>query len=230
MNSVVSTISRALPGGDPREVPRWGSPVVILEDQCEYLGTHGGRRWFDWPTQKLELEEVGELIDANSPAIPDGPSFKVWQANGGYMLQPLRPYVRGTYAARVAVVARGPAAPAAPAPVDALDAVSLLSGIGGSGKFRFRGPDAILARLQDKAGIELRPVGDGAELLVIIPGGTLSAARRDELMLLTPLLVPFIANGAVHCEGRHREPVPATTLALAIPSPRPWCGSPECMP
>ena len=227
--SITTTISRVM-GNDPTEIPRWTQPMILNPEKCAPLGPPvGGRRWFDWPDQRLEVEEVGEPISPDNRAIPEGPLFKLWQDGGGYMLQPLRAHVRGTYAERTTVVARAVKQPKAQRPVDMLNAVGLLTGHTQHGKFAIRTVPSILARFKAKADIEFRSVGDGSDVMVTAPGGALLTAHRDDIALLSPLIVPFVLNGAVHCEvTKHREPVDAVTLAFAIPNPIPWCM--ECMP
>ena len=105
--TLITTARSALRGGDPTRVPEWTQAILIDPARCARLGSHNGRDWYDWPAQRLEVEEVGELIDRNSPAIGESPHFKVPQPGGGYMLQPLRAHVRGTYA---------PAFPSSPGP------------------------------------------------------------------------------------------------------------------
>ena len=109
-----------------------------------------------------------------------------------------------------------------------LDVVSLLTGTRRNGQFAIRGAEAIIARFKAK-GIEFKPIGDGSDVVVTAAGGRLLNDYRDDIRSLSPLLVPYILNGAVHCEvSTHREPVDAVTLAFAIPDPIPWCM--ECMP
>ena len=112
--------------------------------------------------------------------------------------------------------------------MDVLNTVGLLTGHA-TREVRIRSVPSILARFKAKADIEFRSVGDGSDVMVTAPGGALLTAYRDDIALLSPLIVPFVLTGSVHCEvTRHREPVPAITLALAIPDPIPWCL--ECSP
>lgn len=91
------------------------------------------------------------------------------------------------------------------------------------GKFAIRGAPAILARYKSQ-GIELVPVGDGSDVMVVTAGGQLFNDHRDAVQLPSSLLVPFILNGAVHCDvSKHRDPVDAVNLAFAVPDPIPWC-------
>ena len=109
-----------------------------------------------------------------------------------------------------------------------LDVVGLLTGHTQRGKFAIRGAPAIIARYKSK-GIEFVPVGDGSDVMVVAAGGQLLNDHRDAVRLLSPLLVPYLVSGVVHCEvSRHRQPVEAVTVALAVPDPLPWCL--ECMP
>jgi hypothetical protein len=135
----------------------------------------------------------------------------------------LRAHVRGTYAARADVVGKAPAAPAAQAPVDALDVASLLTGHGGAGKYAFRGCEAIIARFYAK-GIEFLPVGDGAEVLVTAAGGTFSAAHRNEIQLVAPLLTAYLVGVHLKCQVTPDCRREVRTLAVALPAPVFWCG------
>ena len=104
MTSTITTaVGRVLNSGNPREVPRFTQHMIFEKTILKELGTTKGRAWFDWGDMKLEVEENGEPIDWDSPAIAEIPYYKVWRDDGGYMLQPLKAFVRGTYAERVAV-------------------------------------------------------------------------------------------------------------------------------
>ena len=74
--SIATTVSRVM-GGDPKEVPRWSMPMLLDPKKCPTLGPVGRRTWHDWPEQRLELEEDGELLSPDSPAIARAPYFKV---------------------------------------------------------------------------------------------------------------------------------------------------------
>lgn len=129
----------------------------------------------------------------------------------------LRGHVYGSHTARLNVVPRSPKPAAAQAPVDALNGAPTLTGHTQHGKFAIRGPAAILARLPEQR------CRDRAHWRRVRRAGhrrrePAPHEPRDELQLLTRLLVPYILNGAVHCEvTRHRELVEAVTLAFAIP-------------
>ena len=213
--SLMTTVSRAVRGGR-REIPTWSMPVIIDITKCKPLGEHRGRSWYHWPEMDLELEVIGEPIRDDDPAVPSGPMYRL-ERDGRIDLQVLKPYLPGALAALGAVVTRSPKPPAAQRPVDALNAASLLTGHGGAGRYSFRGCAEIVARFRAK-GINFRPVGEGSDVLVTAPGGMLTTAHRAEVMLVTPLLVPYLLTGsAPHCEvSRHREPVEAVTLAVAI--------------
>ena len=84
-----------------------------------------------------------------------------------------------------------------------LNAAGLLTGHGGAGRYGFRGCEAIIARFKAK-GIEFQPVGDGSDVVVTAPGGRLlTTAHRDEVRLVSPLLVPYLLSGSGPLRG-HR--------------------------
>lgn len=68
-----------------------------------------------------------------------------------------------------------------------------------------------------------------ADVVITSAGGTLSAAHRNEIQLVSPLLTAYlIAGAAATCEvtaGCRRE---AISLAVAVLGPVPWCM--ECTP
>ena len=81
--TLVTTARSVLRGSDPKAVPPWTQAIVFGSDKCARLGQIGRRTWYDWPDLRLELEEAGEMMDPNSPAIAAAPYFKVPQADGG---------------------------------------------------------------------------------------------------------------------------------------------------
>ena len=106
-----------------------------------------------------------------------------------------------------------------------LDGLTLLTR---QGHYKYRSLPDILWKLKDKAGVEFLPHGSGSEVLVTAVDGRLITAYLQEIVTLTPLVVPYVLTGSVHCDVTAKCPREAVTLAFAIPTPIPWCM--ECSP
>lgn len=227
MNSTIQTVGRVLRGG-PWQQPRFRQPIVMEVRQLEPLGKHSGAEWWYWPELKCEVEQVGELLDVNDRAVPDGPLIRVRGTDGDLRLQPLRTHAPGTFAARTTVVPRALRAPAPQRPLDFLDGNTLLTGHTQSGRFAIRGTDPIMDRYRAKLGVEFYPGADPFAFEFTAPGGRLVTAFRRDLQDLAPLLAPKINTGvAPGCDyPNHSGYVEARSLREASPAPKPWCG--EC--
>lgn len=224
MTSTIQAVGRVLRGSDPKQVPVWTSVSLIDPATCPSLGQVGRRTWYDWPAQRLELEEVGELLEPNDPAIAAAPYFKMPVA-GGYQLRPLRAHPRGTFAALSTRGLKAPKPAPAARPIDALANDLLLNHTSthhAVASYRVRGAQAIVDRLARK-GVTLRLSIDRAHLIASAPGGRSIPATAQLIEATRPLLLAHLRGEPLRCVvTAHGKDVPeATTLTTGG---APWCG------
>ena len=99
-----------------------------------------------------------------------------------------------------------------------LDGLTLLTR---QGHYKYRSLPDILWKLKDKAGVEFLPHGSGSEVLVTAVDGRLITAYLQEIVTLTPLVVPYVLTGSVHCDVSGEVPARGRHPRLRHPDPDP---------